>query len=63
MHAGPTDEQLHPYGFHRGKKERWCASCTRLFQNGAKTAFKCRPCAVSQFDEVERICADAGMET
>lgn len=49
-----TDEALRPYGFRRGKVERWCASCERIHQGLSPDAFKCRSCAVDQFRLVEK---------
>jgi hypothetical protein len=57
--GAPTDEQLRPYGYVPGKLGRWCAMCMKDVRLGEK-AFKCRPCADKQFQEVERLCRFAG---
>lgn len=56
MNAGRpvSDEELRPYGYQPGNvPRRWCACCGFHFE-GAQKAFKCRPCARDQSNEVER---------
>lgn len=55
--------QLRPYGFRPGNTLGWCAACKRPVKDLHEDAFKCRPCAVEQFNEVERLCEVNGMET
>lgn len=51
-----TDEDLRRYGFTAGTLTRWCAACNREEPGLGPKAFKCKPCAVKQWREVEKIC-------
>lgn len=53
---------LRPYGYAPGFNKVWCAACSRTGERMDAKAFKCKPCAVTQFKEVERLCFEAGME-
>jgi hypothetical protein len=58
-------DDLRRYGFARGKRESYCVTCNRLFEGGAlpngKPSFKCRPCAIKQWCEVEDACVAIGI--
>lgn len=57
----PNNGQLRPYGFIPGKDRGWCAACKREVNGMHEDAFKCRTCALEQFNEVERLCDVNGM--
>lgn len=57
----PTDEELRPYGFQPGKFTGWCAACSNPVQGMGARAFKCKPCAVKQWRQVEKLCDSAGV--
>jgi hypothetical protein len=61
MSRAPTPDELARYGFIAGAFEVWCACCGRTGKGRAKTSFKCCGCATKQFEEVERICDDVGI--
>lgn len=58
----PNNGQLRPYGYRPGRELGWCAACKRPVKDLHEDAFKCRPCAVEQCNEVERLCEVNGME-
>lgn len=51
-----TDAELRPYGYAFGEFKKWCAACEREHTGLGERAFKCRPCAESQFADVEALC-------
>lgn len=64
MIARASDEDLARYGFTPGNSTpgawgggTWCASCGRTHKDVDPGAFKCRPCAIRQYREVERTLA------
>ena len=51
-----TDAERRPIGYVPGTFIRWCAGCEQEMRGLGHGAFKCRPCAVQQFADVEALC-------
>lgn len=57
-----TDEDLRRYGHVAGTLKRYCAACNKECEGMGPRSFKCRPCAVRQYRETEKILVSIGDE-
>lgn len=57
-----TAADLCRYGHHAGRFKKWCAACNQDVEGMGARSFKCYPCAVKQYREVEKILAAVGDE-